>query len=420
MTKDVSDYKLTTYSCFAGIFVQAVVTNITPILFIPFMRLYGFNYAQLGFLVTVNFFAQLLVDIVFSKAIDHYGFKKMVLPATFIAACGLILFGLVPYLFNNIFIGVLLATVIFSMAAGCLEITLSPIIDAIPNKHKGPAMAIMHSFYAWGQIATILLTTLLLLIFGVENWNYILIIWAVVPASAFIMFSLSLFPPVVHESKRIKIRSMLKNKYYIVALLAILFGGATEVNMNQWASSFMEKALLFNKSTGDLIGMAGFALMLGIGRLLYGRFGHKADMGKILIISSAMAVVCYLTVVFSGYVQLSVVALAACGLFSSLLWPGTLVITADKFPMSGSWLFAILAAAGDIGAGVGPLFTGAAADYALKPGAFIARIFPVTMPVEQIALRAGLFAAVIFPLGALACHLYLSYNTKRAKRLNHL
>ncbi len=398
MIKEATHYRLTTYSCFAGIFVQAVAANITPILFIPFLRLYGFNYSQLGFLVTVNFFAQLAVDIAFSKAIDHFGFRKMVLPATLFAVAGLMLFALTPFMFKDVYTGVLLSTVLFSMAAGILEITLSPIIDAIPNTHKGPAMALMHSFYAWGQVAVILLTTLFIYIYGIQKWYLMVFFWSIVPLTAFVMFYYSEFPQEVHESKRIKISVLFRNKFYIVALFAIMFGGATEVTMNQWASSFMEKGLELPKATGDLAGMAGFAVMLGLGRLFYGKLGAKIDLNRILIFSSFMSLVCYLVVVFSGVIPLSVFALAACGLFSSLLWPGTLVVTAGRFPGSGSWIFAILAAAGDIGAGTGPWLTGAVTNRLL--GYYLHYS-------EQTALRGGLLAAAIFPLGALLCHIYL-------------
>lgn len=396
-------YKLTTVSCFVGIFVQAIITNLTAILFIPLMDLYGFNYAHLGILVAVNFSTQVASDIIFSSLIDKVGYKKLVLPSAVCAFIGLLLFGLSPYLFDNIFVGILLATIIFSAASGLLEILLSPIINAIPGNDKGPAMSLLHSFYAWGQVATIIITTLFIFIAGSHNWQIILYIWAAVPLINFLMFLKAPFPPSVPEEHRLEMRDLILKPFYLVALAAIFFGAGTEVVMNQWSSTFMEKALALPKVTGDLLGMCGFALMLGVGRMIYGLYGSKLNINKLLISGSGVAIFCYLIVALSPYNSLNLLACVLCGLASSLLWPGTLIVTSDKFPLAGAWMFAILAAAGDIGAAFGPWLTGEMVDTMLL------------VTSEQTAIRSGILLAVIFPLGAVICHIVL---TKMGKKSN--
>ncbi len=389
MTKN--HYRLTTISCFVGIFVQAIVTNLTAILFIPMMELYSLSYVHLGILVAVNFSTQVAADIIFSGLIDRIGFRRLVLPCTLVAFTGLILFGMTPYIFPHaVFTGIVIATVIFSFASGLLEVLLSPIIDAIPNENKGPAMALMHSFYAWGQVATIIITTLFIRIAGKSMWNLIALFWAAVPLAAFVMFSASPFPPNKHtEGGHAAVRKQIFSPVYIAAIFAIMFGGASEVVMNQWASSFTERALNLPKVTGDLLGMCGFAVMLGIGRSLYGVFGAKINLRRVMMTSAAVAILCYLTVAFSPWPAVSLIACAVCGLATSLLWPGTLVLASERFPAAGAWLFAVLAAAGDIGASSGSALTGVVVDAARSSSA------------EEAAIRTGLGFAVIFPIGAL-------------------
>lgn len=404
-------YRLTTISCFVGIFVQAIVSNLTAILFIPMMDLYGFSYIHLGILVGINFVSQVAADILFSNIIDKKGFRFFVLPTCLIAAGGLLLYTATPLLLpGHEFIGIAVSTVIFAFSSGLLEVLLSPIVDAIPGNDKGPAMSLMHSFYAWGQLATIIITTLFIFFFKGENWQIIVLIWMVVPLACFFLFLKAPFPPHKSEESRQTMKQLLFRPYYLLALAAIFCGAGTEVVMNQWASTFMDKALELPKIAGDLLGMGGFAVMLGIGRVIYGVRGSRMNLHKVLIGGSILSMICYLTVVFCPF-PLNVAACALCGLGASLLWPGTLVITSAHFPMAGAWLFAILAAAGDIGAAFGSWLTGFVTDSVMGS----AGITWLGGSMEQASMRMGVLAAAFFPLLALLCHIVLqklSYQTE--------
>ena len=409
-------YRRTTIACFTGIFVQAIVTNLTAILFVPLMGLYNLQYGQLGILVGVNFTAQVSADILFSGAIDRFGYRRIILPASLVAGLGLALFALTPRLFpGREFTGMLLATILFSFAAGLHEILLSPIIAAIPGNDKGPAMSLMHSFYAWGQVATIIVTTVFLFIAPYRYWPLIVFFWALVPLLDFVLFAVSPFPDVVAIEHRLNMKDLLFKPFYLLALLAIFAGAGAEIVMNQWASTFAEVALSLPKLTGDLLGMCLFAAMIGVGRLLHGRFGSGLNMNRLLIGGSLLAAVLYLAVALSPYNSLSLTACAFCGFAVSLLWPGTLVICSDRYPLAGAWMFAILAAAGDIGAAFAPWLTGRVIEGALQSAsaAAFAALYRITQ--EQAAIRLGILAAVIFPLVAVAAHLALRKMSAQGK-----
>ncbi len=414
MNKTADHYKLTTVSCFTGIFVQAIITNLTAILFVPMMTMYGFSYIHLGILVGVNFTTQVASDLIFSGLIDKIGFRRLVLPTCLVSFTGLLLFALSPFLFSSIFTGILISTVIFSAASGLLEVLLSPIVDAIPHNNKGPAMSLLHSFYAWGQVATIIVTTLFLYIFGSSNWQFIVFIWAFIPMINFFMFLRAPFPPNAPESHRKSLRELLRKPFLVLAFLAIFFGAGTEIIMNQFTSSFMEKAILLPKITGDILGMAGFAFMLGVGRLVFASKGHHFSINKVLLATSALAVICYLTVALSPFPWLTVLACVITGFASSMLWPGTLIITADQYPMAGSWIFALLAASGDIGAAFGPWLTSVIIEN--SPTRIFTKFFKgiYQITTEQASIRIGILFAVIFPILAFFTHLTIK-NIKSAK-----
>ena len=403
----VKSYRLTTLSCFVGIFSQAICSNITAILFIPLMTLYGLSYVHLGLLVGINFTTQVLVDIITSRLVDRLGFRVFVLAADVLGVIGLVLFALSPVLFSNVLVGLIVSTVIFSISCGLLETILSPIVNAIPNDDKGPAMALMHSFYAWGQVTMIVITTLALFLFGTGSWQTIVFFWAIVPLVNFVMFQAAAIPGVVHETERLNMRDLIFRPYFLVALLAILGGAATELVMNQWSSTFTAKVLVMPKVTGDLLGMCGFAVMLGLGRLIYSRIGNKMNMNNVLVASAGVAMACYIIVAVSPVHAVSLIACAVCGMAASLLWPGTLVITAEKYPLAGAWSFAILAAAGDIGAAVGPFAAGVVTDFTRNLPAALNWAAGVGLSPDQFALRLAILLAALFPGLTMVCHWYL-------------
>lgn len=400
-------YQLTTVSCFVGIFVQAISANITAVLFIPLMTLYGLSYIHLGLLIGINFTTQVAVDIIASRLIDRYGFRFFVLPADLMAIVGLVLFALTPLIFENVLVGLILSTIIFSASCGLQEVMLSPIVNAIPHDEKGPAMALMHSFYAWGQVATVVITTLFLFVFGIRSWQIIVLLWAIIPLVNFFMFLAAPFPGVVPEEHRQTMRDLLFRPFYLFALLAIFGGAATELVMGQWSSTFTEKVLELPKITGDLLGMSGFAALLGLGRVIYGRSGSRMNMNNVLIASAVAAIACYLIVALSPVLSISLAACAVCGLAASLMWPGTLVITAEKYPLAGGWMFAILAAAGDVGAAVGPFVTGVVTDITRSLPAALSWSATVGLNPEQFALRAAILLATVFPILTLYCQWWL-------------
>lgn len=402
------NYKPTTIGCFVGVFTQAIITNVTPVLFVPMMSMYGFDYKHLGILVAVNFITQVAIDILFSGMIDKLGYKKICLPTCAISFFGLLVFSLSPTLFSgNEFVGIMLATIIMAASGGLLEILLSPIIAAIPSDNKGAAMSLMHSFYAWGQVVTIIVTTLFVFIFGKENWTWLVLFWALVPLTNFFIFAFAPMPPTVPEEKRDGMRKLLFKPFYLMALVAIFAGAGTELVISQWASTFMEKGLELPKLAGDLLGMCGFAVMLGIGRTAYGVLGSRLDMSKSCIVCSAVGIACYIVTALSPIPAISVAACALCGIAASLLWPGTIVIATLEYPFAGAWMFAFLAAAGDIGGAFAPWVTGVVVDAGSGIGMVHSIASSLNISVEQASIRMGLLVAAIFPLVAFIAHIVI-------------
>ncbi len=363
------DYRVTFAACTVSIINQAIITNITALLFVSFMRLYGFEVWQLGLLVGINYCTQLVADVILTVLIDKVSPRKFVLVAELLSALGLIMFAalpMIPAVINGgaVFGVMIAATVVFAFAGGMGEVIISPIVDSIPDsKSKSGIMALMHSFYAWGQVVTIIVTSLYVFFAGAENWHYIIFLWALLPVAGIVLFSVCPIPKREAEPGGVKQKSKtMFSPFMLLAMLAIFTAGGTEITVNQYVSTFATLSLGFDKVTSDLVGMCLFAVMMGIGRTAYGLMGDRLNMNRVLIFGSLFSFFFYL---IAGLVPVPWVALVACvlcGLSVSLLWPGTLVVASARFPAAGAWIFALLAICGDLGASVIPIGAGFFAD----------------------------------------------------------
>jgi fucose permease len=255
-------------------------------------------------------------------------------------------------------------------------------------------------------------TTAILAFIDITHWYVIPLFWALLPAVCFFLFFSAPFPEPTPEEKRQKASGIMRNPVYLLLLAVMFLGAASEVTMNQFASTFAEKALGLDKATGDLIGMCGFAAMLGLGRTLQTMFSHKINLNKVLIASAIGAFVCYIAAAVCPIAGISIAACALCGLCTALLWPGSAIVATDHFPLAGSWLYASLAVLGDSGAAAIPFVTGSLADlFQGDTAAGFAHLIGVS-PSEG-GLRLALLCASVCPLVCTLCH-YLLY--KRAKK----
>lgn len=388
-------YKHTIFACCFANFFQAT-GSVFPILMLTLRGLYGLSYTQYGILVSINFLTQISFDVLFSKPVDRYGFRRFAVWAPVVSGLGILLFAASPLLFpGREFVGFCIGIFVFGGAAGLQELLLSPILDALPlpADQKAKKMSLLHSFFAWGQIFAVLLTTLLLAWLGGGAWQGILLIWAVFPLVGAALFSVVPLPPRVAAGSEMTLRQLFQSRVFRLALVAIVLGGSAEVTMSQWASAFIEQGLALPKLVGDTLGVCGFALMLALGRTAYGIWGDRISVHRVMVLGSAGAAVLYVAAALVPVPALGLVACGLTGLCVSILWPGSVIVAARHLPLAGASMFALLSASGDTGASVSSLLVGTVTDGVIASGAGF-----LGATGEQAGIRAGLLIAAVFPL----------------------
>lgn len=400
------------YACYSTNVTMSVTTNLSPILFLTFRTLYGISYSMLGLLVTINFVTQLCIDLIFSFFSHRFNIPKTVKAIPVIATAGFGLYALLPTLFPDYaYLGLALGTVIFSAASGLAEVLISPVIAALPADDPDREMSKLHSVYAWGVVGMVVFGTVFLLIGGPESWPWLTLALMTIPALSAVLFAGSEIPPMETPEKASGALKLLKNRGVWLCVLAIFLGGASECTMAQWCSGYSEQALGVPKLWGDLFGVALFSVMLGTGRSLYAKIGK--NIGKVLTLGAAGATVCYFVAAVTGVPLVGLLACAVTGLCTSMLWPGSLVVASSRFPQGGVFIYAMMAAGGDMGASVGPQLVGVITDgiIAAPWAAELAGKLQVT--TEQLGMKAGMLCGMLFPLAAIFVFLYIWKGQKK-------
>lgn len=403
-------YKRTKFACYAAYFTMSSIFCLPPMLFVTLRETFGISYTLLGTLVLVNFCTQLTVDLIFTFFSKKFNVKAIVKVMPLITALGLVIYALVPTLFPDIaYAGLVVGTVVFSVSAGFSEVLLSPMIAAIPSDNPQKDMSMLHSLYAFGVLFVVIVSTVFFALFTTASWMHLTLFFALLPVIASVLFFTSPMPDMdTSQSEASVAKSSKRTLGLVLCVACIFFGSCAENAMSNWVSGFMENALGIDKSIGDILGLAMFAVLLGLGRIAYAKWGK--NISKILLFGMIGASACYLVVGLVDNVILAVIACFMTGLFTSMLWPGTLILMEEKLPSLGVGAYALMAAGGDLGASIAPQLMGVVAD-SVAGSALGAEIgVAVGLTAEQVGLKAGMLVTSLFPiLGIVVVLIIMNY-----------
>ena len=380
----MQDFQKTKKACYLGFITQAIAANFAPLLFLKFHKDYGISLGNIALISTVFFFTQLLVDLFCAKFVDRIGYRFSIVVSEVLSALGLVGLAFLPDLLPDAFAGILISVTIYAMGCGLIEVLVSPIIEACPFENKEATMSFLHSFYCWGTVGTIVISTLFFKIFGMDSWKWLAVIWALIPAYNIFNFATCPIVPIVEEGQGMGIRKLFKIPLFWASICLMVCAGASELAMAQWASAYAEAALGLSKTIGDLLGPCMFAVTMGINRIIFGKYGEKMNLVKYMTASGLLCVICYLMASLSSNPVIGLIGCVLCGFSVAIMWPGTISISSKKFPKGGTAMFALLAMAGDLGGGVGPAIVGRITQYAddnIRVGMGAGLIFPVVLVI---------------------------------------
>ncbi|MCR4580881.1 MAG: MFS transporter [Treponema sp.] len=383
------NYNKTLLACYMGFITQAICANFTPLLFLTFNKVYEIPLGKIALIPAVFFMTQLIVDIICAQVVDKIGYRKCIVASEVSSALGLILLAFLPELFPDPFTGIVISVVVYAIGSGLIEVLVSPIVEACPFEHKEAAMSLLHSFYCWGTVAVILLSTIFFKFIGIQNWKILACLWAIVPIINIFNFASC---PIEHPTggeKGMRIRDLLRLPLFYIAIILMICAGASELSMAQWASAFSESALGLSKTAGDLAGPCMFAVLMGSCRALFGKFGDRLDLKKFMIASGALCLISYLLASLSSSPFIGLLGCIICGFSVAIMWPGTISLCSPRIPRGGTAFFAMLAMAGDLGGSAGPAIVGAVSQSAgdnLQRGLLAGGIFPIVLVLMVILL----------------------------------
>lgn len=389
-------FKGTKIACYTGYLVQGIINNIAPLLFVIFSDKFNMTLQKLSLLITINFVTQLIVDTLSIKFVDKIGYKPLAIISQSIAFIGLLSLGVLPYVFANSYLGVVISIILSAIGSGITEVIISPIVESIPGEKKTAEMSLLHSFYCWGQVIVVLLTTIMIKVFGNDLWYIAPIVWSIIPLINTINFIGVPIKPNLTSEEKTPLFEMLFSKQFLLLIIIMICSGASEIGMSQWSSYFAETGLKISKMTGDLLGPCLFAVLMGTGRMIFGFIGEKINLKTALSFSALFCTICYLGTCFIDHSLISLLICATTGITVSIMWPATLSLAARLFPKGGGPMYSVLALSGDTGCTLGPWFisfmsikisTDISSGEALKSGLGFASFFPLLMVLAITLLR---------------------------------
>ena len=390
MSTTTKKYNKTLIACYLGFVIQAITSNFAPLLFLKFHKDYSISLGKIALIPTIFFLTQLVVDFLCAKYVDHIGYRKCVVAAEVCSAAGLAGLAFFPELFHDPFAGIIVSVFIYAVGSGLLEVLGSPIVEACPFEHKEAAMSLLHSFYCWGSVAVIVLSTLFFSVFGIDKWKWLACIWALLPLYNIYNFATCPIEYLTEEGEGMKIGGLLRVPLFWIAIVLMICAGASELAMAQWASAYAEAALGMSKTAGDLAGPCMFAVAMGICRVIYGKYGSKMNLMKFMIGSACLCLICYLMASLSSDPLIGLIGCIVCGFSVAIMWPGTISITSKQLPAGGTAMFALLAMAGDFGGAFGPGLVGNVTQRAnddLQTGMLAGCIFPLILLIFLVLMK---------------------------------
>ena len=381
-------FKHTLYASYLGYITQAIVNNLMPLLFVTFNEQFDISLGKIGLLISINFFVQIIVDLLAARYVDDLGYRLCIVLAHILSIIGLVGLGILPFVLNT-YIGLLIATILNAISGGLIEVLVSPIVESLPGEQKDQAMSLLHSFYCWGHVGVVLLSTIYFNLIGLNQWFYLPIIWALVPLFNTFLFMKVPLNQIEANQEHSSFKYLFSSKLFWILFVLMICSGASEQAMSQWSSLFCELGLNVSKTVGDLLGPCAFALCMGSARLFYGIKGERLDLRKCLFYSGIGCVVSYLMAILSPIPLISLLGCALSGLSVGMMWPGVFSLTSQIYPNVSTTLFALLALAGDVGCSIGPGVVGVVSEYSgeLKLGLAVAILFPLFLVMTLVKLK---------------------------------
>ena len=385
-------YRKTLIASYLGFITQAISANFAPLLFLTFHKSLGIPLGQVALISTTFYFTQLIVDVICGKLADKIGYRAAAVASEVTSAAGLIGLAVLPFVLPDPFIGIIISVIIYAIGSGLIEVLVSPIVEACPFEHKEAVMSLLHSFYCWGSVGVILLSTAFFAVFGVENWRWLSCIWALIPLYNIFNFATCPIESLTEDGKGMTFGALFKTPMFLLGIILMVCAGASEMSMAQWASAFVESALGLSKTVGDLAGPCLFAVTMGISRVIYGKHGDKIELTGYMLGSGTLCLACYILAAISHNPIVSLIGCIMCGFSVGIMWPGTISILSKRLPLGGTAMFALLAMAGDLGGAFGPAVVGYVTQLNnddLKTGMLAACVFPIVLVVSVLLIKTN-------------------------------
>ena len=220
-------YRHTQYASYLGYVTQAIVNNLAPLLFVIFQEQFDIPLQKITLLITTNFCFQLVVDFIAARIVDKIGYRPCIIAAHLFASAGLVGMAVLPHVFTDPYYGLLTAVLLYAVGGGLIEVLISPIVEACPTDNKASVMSLLHSFYCWGTVGVIVLSTGFLAVFGRENWGILACLWALLPLGNAFFFTRVPIAQLGDDGSSMSLGQLVRSRLFWLFIVLMIASGAS-------------------------------------------------------------------------------------------------------------------------------------------------------------------------------------------------
>jgi FHS family glucose/mannose:H+ symporter-like MFS transporter len=323
----------------------------------------------------------LLGSLVFGPFADRYGFKLLLIIATFFTLIGLLSIAL-----TKSFLILRISTFFIGFGGGILNGATNALVADISAGERSAGLSLLGVFFGMGAIGIPFLLGLLLEYITYETFISIVGILVIIPIIFFIAIR---FPNPKHkEGFPLKEGfTLLKSGVLLVLGLILFFESGMEITVSSWAAIFLHEEIFIEQDRSIFL-LSFFWLGLTLTRFFLGIILKSVSPIKIFILSLLIAIVGVSVMITSSGTIGAIVGLFLIGSGFAAGFPVILGMVGDLYAELSGTAFSIVFVIALVGGSTIPFLTGIIAQlYQLRISLLIIPACIIIMLLLLLAIR---------------------------------
>jgi fucose permease len=349
--QDLSSTARLTAACSTGMFIFGIVMAILGAILPELFRTIKLERIQAGNLFFFMNLGMLMATLFFGPVVDRFGFKLFLAASALLV--GLSFTGLA---FSSSYSLVLVSVIFLGLAGGGLNGGSNALVNDLNPEKRASALNFLGIFFGFGALFIPLIIGGFLHRVGLRS---VVLLAALLSPGPFLLFSIFSFPrPKQPQGFPLKdLKKIIGSAVLWLGAFILFFQSGNEFSVGGWLSSFFHEKFHLSPGRSAFI-LSGYWLFLMLGRLLFSQIIKYIRRETIVLMSAALSLFSIAGLILSpGKIPAIIFALLV-GLGFAAIYPTTLSVIGEKFPLYSGTAFSLAIGTGLVGGMLSPWLIG--------------------------------------------------------------